>query len=259
MPARSQNRDKAKAIYLERMGAVKLQDLAAEVGCSYNQLRKWKSADKWADALAEKQPKKKKGGQPGNHNANGNPGGKGGPPRNTKAQTHGAYSKIYMDSLTPAQQAIVQAIPNAAVDGLREELAQLRLREDDITRKLLAYDSAPDGTLYVDSVMDMQVPASKKAGETETKTAMQNIIKASPFKRTMVLQEALNKVQGRIATVLGALRQHDMDMQRMEIERQRLDLMRIRYTGTWDADINDDIEGDSLPSIDLEGDSLPEP
>lgn len=241
MPARSPNRDKAKAIFLEKMGNVKLQDLAAEVGCSYNQLRKWKSADNWAAALEQKKPKKRRGGQPGNSNAKGNVGGPGAPPRNTNAETHGAYSKIYMDSLTPEQQKFVNAMPGGAIDNLYEELAQLRLREADLTAKLARYASAPDDALYVDSVMDMQVPASKSAGADSTKLAMKNIIKASPFKRSMVIQEALNKVQGRIATVLAALRQHEVDESRMELERQRLELMRIRYTGSWD-DGEDDYE-----------------
>ncbi|CAH2213221.1 phage terminase small subunit-related protein [Tepidibacter aestuarii] len=39
--ARSPNRDKAKEIYLDSKGLVKLKDIAAELGVRDSQIRKW--------------------------------------------------------------------------------------------------------------------------------------------------------------------------------------------------------------------------
>ena len=49
--------------------------------------------------------------------------------------------------------------------------------------------------------------------------------------RILKLQDALYKTQGRIAAVAGALRAAEEADRRMELERQRLELLRIRATG----------------------------
>lgn len=45
--ARSPNRDKAFGLYKESGGTKLLVDIAAELGVSDSQIRKWKSQDKW--------------------------------------------------------------------------------------------------------------------------------------------------------------------------------------------------------------------
>lgn len=49
--ARSPNRDKAKEIYLESNGDIKLIDIAKELNIKDSQIRKWKSQDKWDEEL----------------------------------------------------------------------------------------------------------------------------------------------------------------------------------------------------------------
>lgn len=49
--ARSPNRDKAKEIYLESNGDIKLIDIAKELNIKDSQVRKWKSQDKWDEEL----------------------------------------------------------------------------------------------------------------------------------------------------------------------------------------------------------------
>lgn len=57
---RSPNRDKARDIYLNSKGKVKLKDIAAELGVSDTQIRKWKNQDKWDDELKGTLPKGKR-------------------------------------------------------------------------------------------------------------------------------------------------------------------------------------------------------
>lgn len=95
---RSPNRDRAKEIYIKSNGAMKLTDIAAKLGLSDSQIRKWKSQDKWEQELKGALLKgkgsvtNKKGGQPGNKNAVGNKGGKA-PRENKNAEKHGFFSK----------------------------------------------------------------------------------------------------------------------------------------------------------------------
>lgn len=48
---RSPNRDKAKQIYLDSKGEIKLVDIAATLNIKDSQVRKWKSQDKWDEEL----------------------------------------------------------------------------------------------------------------------------------------------------------------------------------------------------------------
>jgi len=57
---RSPNRDKAKEIYLNSKGKVKLKDIATELGVLDTQIRKWKNQDKWDNELKGTLPKGKR-------------------------------------------------------------------------------------------------------------------------------------------------------------------------------------------------------
>jgi len=109
---RSPDRDKAKRMWLDSGGEMKLKDIATTLGVGDTQVRKWKNQDIWVAELnsnvtnevnsnvtkrtgAPKRNKNavgNKGGAPrGNQNAKGNSGGHGGPPRNDKAVSHGFF------------------------------------------------------------------------------------------------------------------------------------------------------------------------
>ena len=70
--ARSPKRDEAYKIWLDSGGKKKLKDIASDLGVSETQIRKWKNLDKWNSNVTNQSKgnvtKRKKGGQPGNHN-----------------------------------------------------------------------------------------------------------------------------------------------------------------------------------------------
>lgn len=57
--SRSPNRDKAKQLYLESDGNIKLKDIADQLGIKDSQVRKWKSQDKWDEERKGALPKGK--------------------------------------------------------------------------------------------------------------------------------------------------------------------------------------------------------
>ena len=59
--------------------------------------------------------------------------------------------------------------------------------------------------------------------------------KDSAFSRALKLQEALYKVQGRIAKIADSLRALEESERRIELERERLALLRMRATGAVDV------------------------
>lgn len=237
MPKRSEKRDTAKAEYIARRSkgeTVNLRELAERQGVKYQLLRNWKTADKWDDELPK--PKKKRGGQPGNQNSAGkkNAAGshEGAPQGNKNAEKDGAYSAVLLDMLTPDEMAVAQAAPMDSNEALVHEMQVLKVRENRILKKIAQYEAEEEDTLHVSSLLDMRVPAGK--GEDKQDGAKQTLgmySKDSAFSRVLKLQEALYKVQGRIATIINTLRAIEENAQRVELEKQRLEIMRMRATG----------------------------
>lgn len=234
MPKRSEKRETAKAEYIARKSKgekVTLKSLAEQMGVTYQTLRNWKAADKWDEAL----PKRKRGGQPGNKNSKGRKNArgnhKGAPRRNKNAEKDGAYSAVFFDMLTDAEKKLAAITPTGGKDALINEMQILKVREHRILEKLAKYEQAEDADeekLYLNNVMDMRVPVGGKDGEVQ-QMGMYN--KDSAFARSLKLQEALYKVQGRIATIVNGLRALEEADRRMELEKQRLAIMEMRATG----------------------------
>ena len=258
MPKRSEKRDAAKAEYLARKSRgeqVDLRSLAESLGVKYQTLRNWKSADKWEKA----EPKKRRGGQPGNQNSAGhkNAAGshKGAPAGNKNAEKDGAYSAIFFDMLTEAERELVEQTPVGSRAALEHEMQILKLREHRILAKIAEYEAAPEDELYLNSVLDMRVPAGR--GDRKKDGANQQMgmySKDSGFARAMKLQDALYKVQGRIAKIADSLRALEENEKRLELERARLEILRMRATGvveTPDPETGED--GVAAPERDLEG------
>lgn len=109
---RSPNREKAKEMYLESKGNIKLIDIAINLGLKDSQIRKWKSQDKWELELKGALPKnksnatKKVGAPKGNKNAVGNDGGA--PVKNKNAETHGFFSKYLPEETLELMKEIEQ-------------------------------------------------------------------------------------------------------------------------------------------------------
>lgn len=240
MPKRSEKRDTAKAEYIAKKKKgeeVSLRALAGELGVSYQTLRNWKAADKWEEAL----PKKKRGGQPGNQNSKGkrNAAGShdGAPPGNKNAEKDGAYSTVFFDMLSAEELKITESVPLGGREALEHEMKILKFREHKILAKIAEYESQPEDALFVSSLLDMRTPGGrgkdKKDGANQT---MGMYSKDSAFSRVLKLQEALYKVQGRIAKIADSLRALEESDRRMALEK----LHRTAEADTGSADIGEE-------------------
>lgn len=97
------------------------------------------------------------------------------------------------------------------------------------------------------SLLDMRTPGGrgkdKKDGANQT---MGMYSKDSAFSRVLKLQEALYKVQGRIAKIADSLRALEESDRRMALEKQRLEILRMRATGAVDVPDPDGTAADDL-------------
>lgn len=95
--ARSPKRDEAHQMWLASDGKMKLKDIAAELGVSETQVRKWKNQDKWNGNVTNQMngnvTKQKRGAPKGNKNAVGH----GAPKGNQNAIKHGLFSRYLPD------------------------------------------------------------------------------------------------------------------------------------------------------------------
>lgn len=235
MPKRSDKRESAKAEYIARKAKgekINLRELAEQQGVTYQTLRNWKAADKWDEQI----PKRKRGGQPGNKNSKGKKNAKGhhdgAPIGNKNAEKDGAYSAVFFDMLSESEKELAAITPTGGKAALVHELQILKVREHRILEKLAIYENAEEDALYLNSLMDMRVPAgrgkAKKDGAVQT---MGMYSKDSAFARSLKLQEALYKVQGRIATIVNSLRALEEADRRHELDKRRLEILEMKATG----------------------------
>ena len=253
MPKRSEKRDTAKAEYVERRSRgekVNLREFAERLGVNYKTLRDWKRIDEWDKDVTP--PKKKRGGQPGNQNSKGkkNAAGShpGAPLRNTNAEKDGAYSTVFFDAMTDEEKELIEQTPLESKAALEHEMKILKFRENKILLKIAKYEGQPEDSLYVSSVLDMREP---KGGQDGAKQTMGMYTKDSAFNRVLKLQEALYKIQGRIAKIADSLRMMEEFDVKIGLERERLEILRVRATGMVDAPDGEG-EADDLGEIEVE-------
>ena len=130
-------------MYLKGM---KLVEIASQLELPEGTVRRWKSTHNWDNERSEKKSErseKRKGGQPGNRNAEGH--GGTGPPRNHNAEKHGLFRKW----LPEETFSIIEQMPKDPLDVLWDQIqiayaaiirAQhimyVRDREDSTTTKI---------------------------------------------------------------------------------------------------------------------------
>lgn len=241
MPKGGGKIDAARAEYIRRRAngeKVNLRELAEQVGLSYSYVRNRKRDEKWDETA----PPKRKGGQKGNKNSKGkrNAAGshKGAPPRNKNAEKDGAYSVVFLDRLTEDEKALVEKTPLEVRAALEHEMKVLKFRENKILSKIADYEAAEEGAMYLSAMTEIH-------GKDDTVMHFSD----SAFKRIQGLQEALYKVQGRIAKIADSLRALDESAARLELEKQRLDILRMRASCSVEVD---DAEADDLTGVERE-------
>ena len=201
---RSPNRDKAYQLWLESGKTRQLKEIAAELGVSEEQVRKWKNKDRW-DKVTLPNSKgnvtKRKGGQPGNKNAVGH--GGTGPPGNKNAVTTGEFETLLFDCLDEDEKELVSIIPEDKKQLLLQEIKLLTVRE----RRMLK---------RIDSLSDVYQAVN---GHN--------------------IEDALTRVQARKQAAIDSLHRYGVDDAKLELEMMRLELASLKI-GSQEAEQEDD-------------------
>jgi len=265
--ARSPERDKAREIWLESDGKLATKEVAEKAGARPEQVRKWKSIDKWKAALEEQSSRRRRGGQPGNKNA----AGAGAPLGNANAETHGAYSTVHLADLPPEQREYIESLTLDTKSNMLHELQLLMAKETDLREKIRKLENGDADALYVDKVVQMLVPrprvrdddgketddfkdiAEFEGADERYKTAMKTVIKASPFDRAMKLEAELNRTHGRIIKLLDSIKAYELESSRVRLEERKYNLAKQKLFGAFDVNDKtgeiDDENDDFMPDL----------
>ena len=159
----------------------------------------------------------------------------GAPAGNKNAEKDGAYSTVFFDMLSDAEREIVQQTPLGSRAALEHEMQILKFREHKILAKIAEYEKAPEDSLYINSLMDMRVPGGR--GKDKQDGALQSMgmySKDSAFSRAEIAGGARQGAgphrqdRGQPAGAGG-------ERKRMTLEREKLELLRMRATGAVDV------------------------
>ncbi len=216
---RDLNRKKAFELYQNANGNIDLIEIATKLKVSSGTVRGWKSKDQWEQKLNETLPKKQmecskrtRGGQTGNKNA----------------ETHGAYSKTYWDTLDDEELDLIHSMTDAEEEQLIMQLQMFSIRERRFMKNIKKYQEIEQENhgLAVEEVsktkkmedlmnMDGESIASgkykkvKESTVTKTKAVMNSI---------MALEAELTKVQRAKTKAIEALSKYRLEKAKLESE-----------------------------------------
>ena len=205
------------------------------------------------------------GAPPGNQNAAGNRGGKGGPIRNKHALKTREFETIFWtaDILDEEEKSLLDA------DYDKYLLQYLLIDTLNIREKRILQDikklKTTDGGMVFDSVTKNKTTTTtqytKRDAEGEETPGSSNTVTedgsshiAVPIlKRIMELEEALTRVQGKKQRAIEVLHKMEMDDEKLAIDHVKLKLYKQRITGQINLDelIDNDDFGEDL-DIDLD-------
>lgn len=242
--ARDPNRNKAFQIYMDAGGKIDLVEIASQLNISAGTVRGWKSKDKWEEQLSgtpqtkvTERSKRSKGGQPGNQNAKGSKGGSGAAPqRNKNAEKHGAYSRVYWDTLDEDELDLIDSMDSAEEQQLIMQLHMFSVRERRLMRSIKKYREleaenhglavkAISKTKKVEDLTDLDgesIGAGKYKKVTET-----SVTGTEPVMNSiMTLEAELTKVQRAKTKAIEALAKLHLEKQKLEGDTSTNDIVK---------------------------------
>lgn len=221
MPARKNElKERARALFLQKNGAITPKEIAKELGTTPDKVRKWKYEGKWTEYLG----KPKKGAPQGNRNAVGH----GAPKGNVNAETHGAYSAPRLELLDEATRREIEGLQETFAGNALRELKRLEAKRADLERRIgELQELAEDKADLLDRTMTMTLPDGG---------VMEYINKSSPFSRRMTLEAELNRVDGRIIKLLDSIKSQEAEQKRIDLERERLEFNKQKIKGVFTMD-----------------------
>ena len=242
--APDQRVEQARKLYAK---GLKLIEIAGTLGVPEGTVRSWKNRYDWDNATLQKNKRnvaKKKGGQPGNKNAEGH--GGTGPPGNKNAIKTGEFEALFFDCLDPDEQKLIQTVQPDKEQLLLQEIQLLTVRERRMLKrieslKLLEQSSNPEEVQEDDELEKappgMSVTKYKSGMEKGKPTLLREY--EGILGQIQSIEDALTRVQARRQRAIEALHKFGYDDAHLELETMKFELELLKQDGQNEDDTDE--------------------
>lgn len=240
--APDQRVDEARKLF---ESGLKLIEISEKLGVPEGTVRSWKNRYRWNNATLQKKKRniaRKRGGQPGNKNAEGH--GGTGPPGNKNAVKTGEFEDLFFDSLDPEEKELIQAVQPDKEQLLLQEIQLLTVRERRMLKrieslKLLERTSALEENEEELSKAPAGMSVTKyKSGVEKGKPTILKEYEGI-LGQIQSIEDALTRVQARRQRAIETLHKFGYDDAKLELASMQLEFAMLQQDNV-DEDTADD-------------------
>ena len=220
----------------------KLVDISAKLNVPEGTVRRWKSTHKWDSERSDRKSErsdKKRGGQPGNKNAEGH--GGTGPPGNKNAVKTGEFETLFFDTLDEEEKELITAIQPDKEELLLREIQLLAIRErrmlkriemlrnlEEAERNSGCSDDVPPGMSVVKYTSGIEKGKHTELREYE-----------GVLGQIQAVEDALTRVQARQQKAIELLHKFGYDDARVELESMKFEIELRKQEGSQEEQEDD--------------------
>ena len=223
--APDQRVEQARELYAK---GLKLIEIAGTLGVPEGTVRSWKNRYDWDNATLHKKKRnvaKKKGGQPGNKNAEGH--GGTGPPGNKNAIKTGEFEALFFDCLESDEQQLIQKVQPNKEQLLLQEIQLLTVRERRMLKRIETLKNIEQTAADENWESEEQVPAgmSVTGYRSGIEKGKPTVLKEYEgiLGQIQSIEDALTRVQARRQRAIEALHKFGYDDARLELAAMQLE------------------------------------
>lgn len=210
---------------------LKLIEISEKLGVPEGTVRSWKNRYKWECNVAKEKRNvaKKKGGQPGNKNAEGH--GGTGPPGNKNAIKTGEFETLFFDTLDPDEQQLIQMVQLDKEQLLLQEIQLLTVRERRILKRidqlriLERQDPEPDPD-------EERIPPGMTVTEYSSGIEKGKLTELKKHEgilgQIQSIEDALTRVQARRQKAIETLHKFGYDDAKLELATMQLEFAMLK-------------------------------
>lgn len=210
---------------------LKLIEISEKLGVPEGTVRSWKNRYKWECNVAKEKRNvaKKKGGQPGNKNAEGH--GGTGPPGNKNAIKTGEFETLFFDTLDPDEQQLIQMVQPDKEQLLLQEIQLLTVRERRILKRidqlriLERQDPEPDSD-------EERIPPGMTVTEYSSGIEKGKLTELKKYEgilgQIQSIEDALTRVQARRQKAIETLHKFGYDDAKLELATMQLEFAMLK-------------------------------
>lgn len=217
-------------------------DISAKLNVPEGTVRRWKSTHKWDSERSDRESErsdKKRGGQPGNKNAEGH--GGTGPPGNKNAVKTGEFETLFFDTLDEEEKELITAIQPDKEELLLREIQLLAIRErrmlkriemlrnlEEAERNSGCSDDVPPGMSVVKYTSGIEKGKHTELREYE-----------GVLGQIQAVEDALTRVQARQQKAIELLHKFGYDDARVELESMKFEIKLRKQEGSQEEQEDD--------------------